>query len=148
MSEQIDGHLQIPASYSFKREKLNNYRSNSINSQRFYQWVQNDMYRSSYAHHHSPVCYLLFRNLRNRDHIIFLVMAGSFPTIGLKVCMRRLLPIKQSRSSWDLKSIWIVAGLPLPDSISQKMPSLTSQRMLLVTSMARAKFKDPILGGW
>jgi hypothetical protein len=32
MSEQVDGHLQIPASFNFKREKVAHYRSSSIAS--------------------------------------------------------------------------------------------------------------------
>jgi len=55
MSEQVDGHLQLPSSYNFQREKLGHYRNGSIDSQKFHLWLRNDMYRSSYAHFHSPV---------------------------------------------------------------------------------------------
>ena len=36
MSEQADGILQIPASHTFERNKLNNYRANSIHSGNFF----------------------------------------------------------------------------------------------------------------
>ena len=55
MSEQADAMLQLPTSHNFQREKVKNYRANSINTQQFFEWTRNDMYRSSYAHHHSPV---------------------------------------------------------------------------------------------
>ena len=36
MSEQVDGMLQIPASHTFEREKLRNYKNSSINSRNFF----------------------------------------------------------------------------------------------------------------
>lgn len=55
MSEQVDGHLQTPASYNFNRETIGNYRSKSIDQANFHLWFKNDMYRSTYSHNHSPV---------------------------------------------------------------------------------------------
>ncbi len=55
MSEQAGGLLDHPSSFNFHREKAGDYRKSSIDSQNFHLWVRNDMYRSSYAHHHSPV---------------------------------------------------------------------------------------------
>ena len=36
MSEQVDGILQIPASHTFERNKLTDYKTNSINSRNFF----------------------------------------------------------------------------------------------------------------
>lgn len=55
MSEQVDGHLQLPSSFNFHREAASHHRANSIDAQKFHLWTRNDMYRSSYAHYHSPV---------------------------------------------------------------------------------------------
>jgi hypothetical protein len=55
MSEQPGGHLQIPASFNFHQESLSNSRKSPIDAQKFHHWARSDMYRSSYAHYHSPV---------------------------------------------------------------------------------------------
>lgn len=55
MSEQPDAHLQIPSSYNFHQKNINNPRNSPIEAQKFHLWARNDMYRSSYAHFHSPV---------------------------------------------------------------------------------------------
>lgn len=89
MSEQPDGMLQLPSSYNFTRDRLANYRRNSINSQNFFEWTRNDMYRSSYAHHHSPVLLHLPRIQANRVPTTSLDTKGSFPRIELKVFMPR-----------------------------------------------------------
>lgn len=55
MSEQVDGHMQAPSSFNFHRESLALYGSDLIRSNKFQEWTNSHMYRSSYAHHHSPV---------------------------------------------------------------------------------------------
>jgi hypothetical protein len=62
MSQQLEAHLSLPMSYDFNRDKLSQYRKSSIDSAKFQSWLQNDMYRSTYAHHHSPVSFTLIQD--------------------------------------------------------------------------------------
>lgn len=55
MSEQVDGFLQVGASYNFDRNKLNNYKIHTIASEGFQKWTQPNLFKSSYAHFHSKV---------------------------------------------------------------------------------------------
>ncbi len=47
--------MQMGASYNFDRNKLNNYRHNTITPEGFHKWTQQGLYKSSYAHFHSKV---------------------------------------------------------------------------------------------
>ena len=94
MSEQADAMLQLPNSYNFKRETASNYRSNPIDAQRFQMWVRNDMYRSSYAHNHSPVLLLTLRIRSHHDPLTSLGMGGSSLLIGLKAYLAKDIPIR------------------------------------------------------
>ncbi len=58
MSSQIDGAVNIAASYDPKRQKLHNYRAKSIESNAFSSWAADNMYKSSYAHFHSQVSHI------------------------------------------------------------------------------------------
>ena len=84
MSEQADAMLHLPNSYNFKRETTGNYRANPIDAQRFQMWVKNDMYRSSYAHNHSPVIFLTLRIQFNHDPLMSLGIVGSSLETGLR----------------------------------------------------------------
>jgi hypothetical protein len=55
MSSQLDGHIQIPSSYNFNKNSINQYRRNTIDPNSFQLWLKNDMYASTYAKNHSPV---------------------------------------------------------------------------------------------
>jgi hypothetical protein len=147
MCEQPDAPLQLPSSYHFQRDKLANYRTNSINSQNFFDWARNDMYRSSYAHHHSPVRLLLPRIHLSHVRTTFLATKASSPRTELKVCMPRPLLIRPNKSSIAQVSTSIVQGWLLLASTSPKMPLSINLRMLPVTSMAKLKSKDLILVG-
>jgi len=147
MCEQPDALLQLPSSYHFQRDKLANYRTNSINSGNFFEWTQNDMYRSSYAHHHSPVRGILARIPFSHDRTTFLVIKASSQRTELKVSMPRPLPIRLNKSLILQKSTSIAQAWPPLASISPKMPLLTNLKMLPATSMVRPKSKDLIQVG-
>ena len=53
MSEQEGGLLNTMQSFDFNRGTTGNYRSNTIDSNRFADWQKDHMYKSSYAHFHS-----------------------------------------------------------------------------------------------
>jgi hypothetical protein len=55
MGEQVDGPLQLPSTFNFHCDEVRGYRKNSIDPQKFHLWRNNDMYRTSYAHFHSPL---------------------------------------------------------------------------------------------
>jgi hypothetical protein len=55
MSSQLDGHLELPSSYNFNKDTVNQHRRNTIDPNSFHLWLKNDMYASTYAKHHSPV---------------------------------------------------------------------------------------------
>lgn len=80
MSEQPDGHLSHPASYNFQREKIATYRNGSIDSQKFHLWLRNDMYRSSYAHFHSPVTRKIIKDSNEPRSAHLPGYAGFIPT--------------------------------------------------------------------
>jgi hypothetical protein len=84
----------MPSSYDFQRERVSQYRRGSIDSQKFHEWVRNDMYRSSYAHHHSPVLTLILRILLSHVIFIFLATLVLFLRTDLKVYMQKHLRIK------------------------------------------------------
>jgi hypothetical protein len=147
MCEQVDAPLQLPISYHFQRDKLANYRTNSINSQNFFEWTRNDMYRSSYAHHHSPVRFLLPRTRLSHVRTTFLAIRASSPRTELKVCMPRPSPIRPNKSSIAPVSTSIAQVWPLLASTLPKMPLSTNLSLLRVTSMASQKSKNLILVG-
>lgn len=80
MSEQVDGYLQLPSSYNFQRDKLGHYRNGSIDSQKFHLWLRNDMYRSSYAHFHSPVTLYFMKESKEPRSSHLPGYAGFIPT--------------------------------------------------------------------
>lgn len=86
MSEQADGHLNALSSYNFHRERLSLYANDLIRSPKFQAWTREHMYRSSYAHHHSPVHLYLLRIQCSQNLATFLVILASSPRTGLKVC--------------------------------------------------------------
>lgn len=87
MSEQIDGFLQMGASYNFERSKLNTYKNNNISSDGFQKWTGPNMYKSSYAHFHSKVKFLTFRILSSLKTQLFQVMEAIFLRLRQKISM-------------------------------------------------------------
>ena len=147
MSEQTDALLQIPSSYNFTRDRVKNYRDNHINSNNFFDWTRNNMYRSSYAHHHSPVHIQPPRIQQNHEPIISQATKASSPKIEPKVFMLRHSQIKQKKSSTvailtSTDQVW-----QRPDSISQKILLLINLKMLPVINMENPNFKDLTLPG-
>ena len=95
MSEQVEGHLSLPISYSFNRDKLAQYQNQSIDSKKFHSWVQNDMYRSTYAQHHSPVFEFSFWIHCHPKIHTFQGIVDLSQRTGLKVCTLRLFQTRQ-----------------------------------------------------
>ena len=147
MSEQKDGHLQLPSSHNFKREQVGNYKSNSINSQDFYQWSRNNMYRSSYAQHHSPVFLPSPRNPPSHAHNTSLAIWASSPRTEPKVSTPRPSPTRPNLSSVDQKSTSTDPDWPPLASTSARMLLLTGPRMLQATCMANLRSKSHTQGG-
>ena len=142
MSEQTDALLQIPSSYNFTRDRVKSYRANHINSNNFFDWTRNNMYRSSYAHHHSPVHLKPPRIQLNHEPIIFQATKASSPKTEPKVFMLRHLPIKPKKSSTAVKSISTDQDWQPQDSTSLKIRLLINLKMLPVINMASPNFKD------
>ena len=81
MSEQIDGFLEMGASYNFDRNKTGNYRSKTIEPQGFQQWTKDSMYKSSYAHFHSKVPSLWSKDSVNPKNAAIPGYGGYIPSI-------------------------------------------------------------------
>lgn len=53
MSEQVGGLLETNQSFGFNRETAKNYSNQHIDSNKFYAWQKDNMYKSSYNKFHS-----------------------------------------------------------------------------------------------
>lgn len=148
MSEQPDGHLQIPSSYNFHRERVGHTRAGSIDAQKFQLWARNDMYRSSYAHFHSPVPpHWLRIPLSLAQHNCPDTLASS-PLTEPKACTRPHIPISQKRQ-WTIQlSKSTVLSFHQLDAIWTPRHSLTTPRQPPATNTAKLKSKPRIPPGW
>lgn len=146
MSEQVEGHLSLPISYSFNRDKLAQYQNQSIDSKKFHSWVQNDMYRSTYAQHHSPVYEFSFRIHCHPKIHTFQGIVDLSQRTGLKVCTLRLFQTRQRRRS-QITIMGIKMDQPRPDLTLLKTLLLTTQKLHPVINTAKQSCKPRILAG-
>ena len=148
MSEQKDGMLQLPSSHNFNRDVLSNYRTRTIDPNSFLEWSKKDMYRSSYAQHHSPVLHLQSSNPASHEPIRSLAMEASSPTTEPRVYTEKHMPIRQ-KTPWTTPTpTAIEADSPPQDWTSLKMHSSISPNTPVVTSMENQKSSSLILDGW
>lgn len=105
MSEQADGHLQLPSSFNFKRDTTSDYKRKSIDFNRFQEWHKGDMYASTYCKNHSPVQLPSFRNHKALEMHIFRVMEDIFQKSELKVWNQKAMQIPQGMYLIGLRSI-------------------------------------------
>lgn len=59
MSSQKEGILDTNQSFNYKRDTLENYNAQGIDASKFTSWQKDNFYKSSYAHFHSKVFYLI-----------------------------------------------------------------------------------------
>lgn len=92
MSEQPDGFLDSKSAFNFNREQTERYRAEPINSAKFFAWQRDHMYKSTYAHHHSPVIVLLYRIVCCPRIPSFLVILDLFLRDGQIVYTLKVTP--------------------------------------------------------
>jgi len=148
MSEQPEGHLQIPSSYNFHRERVGHTRAGSIDAQKFHLWTRNDMYRSSYAQFHSPVLPQSLRIPLNLAQHNCPATLDSSPRTEPKACTPPPTPISQKRQLTIQLSISTLLNFHQLDAIWTPRHSLTTPRMPPATNTAKLKSRPRIQPGW
>lgn len=148
MSSQVDAPLQLPSSYNFGKGTLNQNRRNTIDPNNFQLWLRHDMYASTYAKHHSPVIIQPLRNPSSPKLHTSQDMEDSYLRIALRASMPRPLPTRPKKFSQIPISMPTDRDLPLLDSTSPKMHSLTSPKWPPATSTESQSCKLLILVGW
>ena len=147
MSEQVDGFLQMGASYNFDRSKVSNYKNNTIASDGFQKWTQPNMYKSSYAHFHSKVLPFLLRTRSSPKTQPFPATAATSLPSRPKIYMPEATRPWPSKVS--TKSGWAATptGCLQPASIWTATPLSIGPNLHPAASTARLKSRELILAG-
>jgi hypothetical protein len=147
MSEQIDGFLDMKASYNFDRSKNAGYRSKTIEAPGFHQWTKDHMYKSSYAHFHSKVHLASPRTPPTPRTARCRATQGTSPQSRPKTSTPRATPPWRNRAS--TRRLWggTPSACPPPASTSTATPSSTPASWPRAASTARQKSRGLTRGG-